>query len=75
MMCVVMGVRDRDALARACDLGLAMQLTNIARDMGDFAQWGECCHATVGQAACAGDTRGCVFGGCDRYPCDQTRAV
>jgi phytoene synthase len=29
MMCVLMGVRDRHRLARACDLGLAMQLTNI----------------------------------------------
>src|SRR6056297_4047351 len=35
MMCVLMGVRDADALARACDLGVAMQLTNIARDVGE----------------------------------------
>ena len=35
MMCVLMRVRDGDALARACDLGLAMQLTNIARDVGE----------------------------------------
>ncbi|MEM9725893.1 MAG: phytoene/squalene synthase family protein, partial [Pseudomonadota bacterium] len=40
MMCVLMGVRDRDALARACDLGLAMQLTNIARDVGEDAAAG-----------------------------------
>ncbi|MEL6977629.1 MAG: phytoene/squalene synthase family protein [Pseudomonadota bacterium] len=40
MMCVLMGVRDRDALARACDLGLAMQLTNIARDIGEDAAAG-----------------------------------
>ena len=40
MMCVVMGVRDRDALARACDLGVAMQLTNIARDVGEDARAG-----------------------------------
>ena len=40
MMCVLMGVRDRDALARACDLGLAMQLTNIARDIGEDARAG-----------------------------------
>ena len=38
MMCVLMGVRDRDALARACDLGVAMQLTNIARDVGEDAR-------------------------------------
>ncbi len=40
MMCVLMRVRDADALARACDLGLAMQLTNIARDLGEDAQAG-----------------------------------
>jgi phytoene synthase len=37
MMTVLMGVRDPDALARACDLGVAMQLTNIARDVGEDA--------------------------------------
>jgi 15-cis-phytoene synthase len=40
MMCVLMRVRDADALARACDLGLAMQLTNIARDVGEDAREG-----------------------------------
>lgn len=40
MMCVLMGVRERDALARACDLGVAMQLTNIARDVGEDAREG-----------------------------------
>ena len=35
MMTVLMGVRDADALARACDLGVAMQLTNILRDVGE----------------------------------------
>jgi len=38
MMCVLMRVRDRQALARACDLGVAMQLTNIARDVGEDAR-------------------------------------
>lgn len=38
MMCVLMRVRNRDALARACDLGVAMQLTNIARDVGEDAR-------------------------------------
>lgn len=33
MMAIVMGVRDRDVLHRASDLGLAFQLTNIARDV------------------------------------------
>ncbi len=40
MMTVLMGVRDGDALARACDLGVAMQLTNIARDVGEDAREG-----------------------------------
>jgi phytoene synthase len=40
MMCVLMQVRDADVLARACDLGLAMQLTNIARDVGEDARAG-----------------------------------
>jgi len=38
MMCILMNVRDEDALARACDLGIAMQLTNIARDVGEDAR-------------------------------------
>ncbi len=40
MMCVLMRVREADVLARACDLGLAMQLTNIARDVGEDARAG-----------------------------------
>lgn len=40
MMCVLMRVRDPQALARACDLGVAMQLTNIARDVGEDAREG-----------------------------------
>ena len=40
MMAVLMGVRDADALARACDLGVAMQLTNISRDVGEDARMG-----------------------------------
>jgi phytoene synthase len=40
MMCLLMRVRARDALARACDLGVAMQLTNIARDVGEDARAG-----------------------------------
>ena len=38
MMCVLMRVRDKDILARACDLGVAMQLTNIVRDIGEDAR-------------------------------------
>lgn len=40
MMAVLMRVRDRDALSRACDLGVAMQLTNIARDVAEDAEEG-----------------------------------
>jgi phytoene synthase len=36
----LMGVRDRSTLARAADLGVAMQLTNVARDVGDDARHG-----------------------------------
>ena len=37
MMTLLMGVRDPDLLSRACDLGVAMQLSNIARDVGEDA--------------------------------------
>ncbi len=40
MMAVLMGVRIREQLSRACDLGIAMQLTNIARDVGEDARNG-----------------------------------
>ena len=40
MMALLMGVREDDVLARACDLGVAMQLTNIARDVGEDARAG-----------------------------------
>jgi phytoene synthase len=40
MMTLLMGGRDAEVLARACDLGVAMQLTNIARDVGEDARRG-----------------------------------
>jgi 15-cis-phytoene synthase len=40
MMALLMGVRAPALLARACDLGVAMQLTNIARDVGEDARAG-----------------------------------
>jgi phytoene synthase len=40
MMATLMGVREADTLARAADLGTAMQLTNIARDIGEDARNG-----------------------------------
>jgi 15-cis-phytoene synthase len=44
MMAVVMGVDpdDEATLDRACDLGLAFQLANIARDVGEDADGGRC---------------------------------
>ncbi len=40
MMALVMETRDPRALARASELGVAMQLTNIARDVGEDARNG-----------------------------------
>ncbi len=40
LMTLLMGIRAPGALARACDLGVAMQLTNISRDVGEDARAG-----------------------------------
>jgi phytoene synthase len=40
MMATIMGVRDAATLDRACDLGMAFQLTNITRDVLDDAAIG-----------------------------------
>ena len=40
MMALLMGTRSPAAVARACDLGIAMQLVNIARDVGEDARAG-----------------------------------
>jgi phytoene synthase len=40
MMALLMGERRPAVVARACDLGIAMQLTNIARDVGEDARNG-----------------------------------
>ena len=44
MMALAMGVApdDGDTLDRACDLGLAFQLANIARDVAEDARAGRC---------------------------------
>jgi phytoene synthase len=42
MMASIMGARDEAVLDRACDLGLAFQLTNIARDIVEDAAVGRC---------------------------------
>ena len=40
MMSTMMGAATETAIARACELGVAMQLTNIARDIGEDARNG-----------------------------------
>jgi phytoene synthase len=40
MMTLLMERREPEVLASACDLGVAMQLTNIARDVGEDARLG-----------------------------------
>jgi phytoene synthase len=40
MVTMLMGARDPQVVARATDLGVAMQLTNIARDVGEDARQG-----------------------------------
>ena len=40
MMTLLMGERSPAVVARACDLGMAMQLSNIARDVGEDARNG-----------------------------------
>ncbi len=40
MMATLMGERSAEGVARACDLGIAMQLSNIARDVGEDARAG-----------------------------------
>lgn len=40
MVAPILGCRDRNALAHAADLGIAMQVTNILRDVGDDARRG-----------------------------------
>jgi phytoene synthase len=42
MMASIMGAHDPQVLDRACDLGLAFQLTNIARDIVEDAAVGRC---------------------------------
>ena len=42
LMAQIMGVRDRATLLRACDLGIAFQLTNIARDVVEDARADRC---------------------------------
>jgi phytoene synthase len=40
MMALLMGIRSQETIGRACELGVAMQLSNIARDVGEDARAG-----------------------------------
>jgi phytoene synthase len=42
MMASIMGVRDQQVMQRAADLGIAFQLTNIARDVVEDMRVGRC---------------------------------
>src|SRR5690606_30080046 len=42
MMAMIMGVQEESVLDRACDLGIAFQLTNMGRDIVEDAQAGRC---------------------------------
>ncbi len=42
MACLILGRREAATLHRACELGAAMQLTNISRDVGEDARLGRC---------------------------------
>ncbi|MBC7685331.1 MAG: phytoene/squalene synthase family protein [Bdellovibrionales bacterium] len=42
MMAQIMGVKDQETMHRATDLGIAFQLTNIARDVVDDMRVGRC---------------------------------
>jgi phytoene synthase len=74
MMAQVMGVRDIATLRRASDLGLALQLTNIARDVIEDAKGGrvylpaEWLGAAAGSSASVIDpaNRACVFAATER---------
>jgi phytoene synthase len=61
LMCPVLGVQDHRAIPFAVDLGIALQLTNIARDVPEDAALGryylprEWIEPAVVQAAIAGD--------------------
>ena len=72
MMAVVMGARTRAQIARATDLGVAMQLTNIARDVGEDARAGRL-YLPLDWLAGAGITPGALLA-C-RAPTPALRAV
>ena len=76
MMCHVMGVRDRRALEHAAHLGIAMQLTNIARDVLEDWQRGRLYLPDELLAAHgAGDLRSQLTAAGGTFPVEHVRAV
>lgn len=69
MMCGVLGVKEDEALPHAIDLGIAMQLTNICRDVRADAEMGRVyLPATRLRAAGVGVEPGEVLAGRDGVP-------
>ena len=66
MMCAVLGVRRRDALPHAVDLGIAMQLTNICRDVAEDAAAGRVYLPAERLGGVGLDPESLVNGGADR---------
>lgn len=62
MMCGVLGVDDRRALPHAIDLGIAMQITNICRDVAEDAGNGRC-YLPADRLAAVGVTQDEVIAG------------
>jgi len=68
MMCGVLGVTDRDALAHAVDLGVGMQLTNITRDVKEDAAMGRSYLPADRLTAAGGDQRALIDGAARAAP-------
>jgi phytoene synthase len=62
MMCGVLGVDDARALPHAVDLGIAMQITNICRDVAEDASNGRC-YLPADRLAAVGVTQDDVIAG------------
>jgi 15-cis-phytoene synthase len=72
MMALLMGVRSPQALARASELGIAMQLTNIARDVGEDARLGRLYRPRQWLRETGGDGAAWIA---NPTRCDEIRAV
>jgi phytoene synthase len=64
MMCAVLRVRAREALPHAVDLGIAMQLTNVARDVAEDARRGRVYLPAARLLAAGGSPEALVRGDC-----------